>query len=67
MENAIDPGFGDLITYGAPLRLRVETSSDTILSNGLSASSLVKLNDPIGEGEGGKSEGDEYFDLLPNA
>ena len=44
----------------------LKISSDTKWSSGLTASSSSNRKSKLGEGEGGKNEDDEYFDLLPN-
>ncbi|MGH9759873.1 MAG: molybdopterin-dependent oxidoreductase, partial [Blastocatellia bacterium] len=52
--------------YGAPLRLRVENQLGYKMVKWIERIELVESEKRIGEGEGGKNEDDEYFDLLPN-
>jgi DMSO/TMAO reductase YedYZ molybdopterin-dependent catalytic subunit len=52
--------------YGAPLRLRVENQLGYKMVKWIERIEFVESEKPLGEGEGGKNEDDEYFDLLPN-
>ncbi|MGE5315190.1 MAG: molybdopterin-dependent oxidoreductase [Acidobacteriota bacterium] len=52
--------------YGAPLRLRVENQLGYKMVKWVKSIEFVETETKIGEGEGGKNEDDEYFDLLPN-
>jgi methionine sulfoxide reductase catalytic subunit len=52
--------------YGAPLRLRVENQLGYKMIKWIERIEFVESAKRIGEGEGGKNEDDEYFDLLPN-
>jgi DMSO/TMAO reductase YedYZ molybdopterin-dependent catalytic subunit len=52
--------------YGAPLRLRVENQLGYKMVKWIERIEFVESERLIGEGEGGKNEDDEYFDLLPN-
>ena len=52
--------------YGAPLRLRVENQLGYKMVKWIERIEFVKSEKGVGEGEGGKNEDDEYFDLLPN-
>jgi len=52
--------------YGAPLRLRVENQLGYKMVKWIERIEFVESEKQIGEGEGGKNEDDEYFDLLPN-
>ena len=52
--------------YGAPLRLRVENQLGYKMVKWIKRIEFVESEKSAGEGEGGKNEDDEYFDLLPN-
>lgn len=52
--------------YGAPLRLRVENQLGYKMVKWIERIEFVESEKLVGEGEGGKNEDDEYFDLLPN-
>lgn len=52
--------------YGAPLRLRVENQLGYKMVKWIERIEFVTSEKLLGEGEGGKNEDDEYFDLLPN-
>ncbi len=52
--------------YGAPLRLRVENQLGYKMVKWIERIEFVASEKLLGEGEGGKNEDDEYFDLLPN-
>ena len=52
--------------YGAPLRLRVENKLGYKMVKWIKEIRFVCSEKEAGEGEGGKNEDDEYFDLLPN-
>jgi DMSO/TMAO reductase YedYZ molybdopterin-dependent catalytic subunit/thiosulfate reductase cytochrome b subunit len=52
--------------YGAPLRLRVENQLGYKMVKWIERIEFVQSEKPLGEGEGGKNEDDEFFDLLPN-
>jgi methionine sulfoxide reductase catalytic subunit len=52
--------------YGAPLRLRVENQLGYKMVKWIERIEFVESEKQVGEGEGGKNEDDEYFDLLPN-
>ena len=52
--------------YGAPLRLRVENQLGYKMVKWIERIEFIKSEKQLGEGEGGKNEDDEYFDLLPN-
>jgi len=52
--------------YGAPLRLRVENQLGYKMVKWIERIEFIKTEKLLGEGEGGKNEDDEYFDLLPN-
>jgi DMSO/TMAO reductase YedYZ molybdopterin-dependent catalytic subunit/thiosulfate reductase cytochrome b subunit len=52
--------------YGAPLRLRVENQLGYKMIKWIERIEFVESEKHLGEGEGGKNEDDEYFDLLPN-
>jgi len=52
--------------YGAPLRLRVENQLGYKMVKWIERIEFVESERPLGKGEGGKNEDDEYFDLLPN-
>jgi DMSO/TMAO reductase YedYZ molybdopterin-dependent catalytic subunit len=52
--------------YGAPLRLRVENQLGYKMVKWIKEIRFVRSEKEVGEGEGGKNEDDEYFDLLPN-
>ncbi len=52
--------------YGAPLRLRVENQLGYKMVKWIERIEFVQSEKHLGEGEGGKNEDDEFFDLLPN-
>jgi DMSO/TMAO reductase YedYZ molybdopterin-dependent catalytic subunit/thiosulfate reductase cytochrome b subunit len=52
--------------YGAPLRLRVENQLGYKMVKWIERIEFIQSEKELGEGEGGKNEDDEYFDLLPN-
>ena len=52
--------------YGAPLRLRVENQLGYKMVKWIERIEFIESEKHLGEGEGGKNEDDEYFDLLPN-
>jgi sulfoxide reductase catalytic subunit YedY len=52
--------------YGAPLRLRVENQLGYKMVKWIERIEFVASEKLLGEGEGGKNEDDEYFDLLPD-
>lgn len=52
--------------YGAPLRLRVENQLGYKMVKWIERIDFIESEKVLGEGEGGKNEDDEYFDLLPN-
>jgi thiosulfate reductase cytochrome b subunit len=52
--------------YGAPLRLRVENQLGYKMVKWIKEIRFIRSEREVGEGEGGKNEDDEYFDLLPN-
>jgi methionine sulfoxide reductase catalytic subunit len=52
--------------YGAPLRLRVENQLGYKMVKWIERIEFVASEKSLGQGEGGKNEDDEYFDLLPN-
>jgi sulfoxide reductase catalytic subunit YedY len=52
--------------YGAPLRLRVENQLGYKMVKWIERIEFVESEKVLGQGEGGKNEDDEYFDLLPN-
>lgn len=52
--------------YGAPIRLRVENQLGYKMVKWIKAIEFVASEKNLGEGQGGKNEDDEYFDLLPN-
>ena len=52
--------------YGAPLRLRVENQLGYKMVKWIERIEFIPSEKQLGEGEGGKNEDDEYFDLLPN-
>ena len=52
--------------YGAPLRLRVENQLGYKMVKWIERIEFVETEKALGEGEGGKNEDDEYFDILPN-
>ncbi len=52
--------------YGAPLRLRVENQLGYKMVKWIERIEFVVSEKQLGQGEGGKNEDDEYFDLLPN-
>jgi methionine sulfoxide reductase catalytic subunit len=52
--------------YGAPLRLRVENQLGYKMVKWIERIEFIQSEKHLGQGEGGKNEDDEYFDLLPN-
>jgi methionine sulfoxide reductase catalytic subunit len=52
--------------HGAPLRLRVENQLGYKMIKWIERIEFVESEKELGKGEGGSSEDDEYFDLLPN-
>jgi DMSO/TMAO reductase YedYZ molybdopterin-dependent catalytic subunit len=52
--------------YGAPLRLRVENQLGYKMVKWIERIEFVETERTLGKGEGGKTEDDEYFDILPN-
>src|SRR6185437_392641 len=52
--------------YGAPLRLRVENQLGYKLVKWVERIEFIESEKQLGDGEGGKNEDDEFFDLLPN-
>jgi sulfoxide reductase catalytic subunit YedY len=52
--------------YGAPLRLRIENQLGYKMVKWIDRIEFIESEKQIGQGEGGKNEDDEYFDLLPN-
>jgi methionine sulfoxide reductase catalytic subunit len=52
--------------YGAPLRLRVENQLGYKMVKWIERIEFIHSEKHLGQGEGGKNEDDEYFDLLPN-
>jgi DMSO/TMAO reductase YedYZ molybdopterin-dependent catalytic subunit/thiosulfate reductase cytochrome b subunit len=52
--------------YGAPVRLRVENQLGYKMVKWIERIDFIESETQVGEGEGGKNEDDEYFDLLPN-
>jgi DMSO/TMAO reductase YedYZ molybdopterin-dependent catalytic subunit len=52
--------------YGAPLRLRAENQLGYKMVKWIERIEFVQSEKGLGEGEGGKNEDEEYFDLLPN-
>ena len=52
--------------YGAPLRLRVENQLGYKMVKWIERIEFMESEKHVGQGEGGKNEDDEYFDLLPN-
>jgi DMSO/TMAO reductase YedYZ molybdopterin-dependent catalytic subunit/thiosulfate reductase cytochrome b subunit len=52
--------------YGAPLRLRVENQLGYKMVKWIERIEFIESEHQVGEGQGGKNEDDEYFDLLPN-
>jgi len=52
--------------YGAPLRLRVENQLGYKMVKWIERIEFIESEKHLGDGEGGKNEDDEYFDLLPN-
>lgn len=54
------------LEYGAPLRLRVENQLGYKMVKWIERIEFIESEKELGEGEGGKNEDDEYFDLLPN-
>jgi len=52
--------------YGAPLRLRVENQLGYKMVKWIERIEFIESEKEIGQGEGGKNEDDEYYDLLPN-
>lgn len=75
LENVLKPGCmlayemnGSPLppVYGAPLRLRVENQLGYKMVKWIERIEFIESERQIGQGEGGKNEDDEYFDLLPN-
>jgi sulfoxide reductase catalytic subunit YedY len=54
------------LVYGAPLRLRVENQLGYKMVKWIERIDFVASEKAIGQGQGGKNEDDEFFDLLPN-
>jgi DMSO/TMAO reductase YedYZ molybdopterin-dependent catalytic subunit len=54
------------LVYGAPLRLRVENQLGYKMVKWIERIEFIRSEKELGQGEGGKNEDDEYFDLLPN-
>jgi DMSO/TMAO reductase YedYZ molybdopterin-dependent catalytic subunit len=54
------------VEYGAPLRLRVENQLGYKMVKWIERIEFIESERSVGEGEGGSTEDDEYFDLLPN-
>jgi len=52
--------------YGAPLRLRAENQLGYKMVKWIERIEFIASEKNLGEGEGGKNEDEEYFDLLPN-
>ena len=52
--------------FGAPLRLRLENQLGYKMVKWIERIEFLESERQVGEGEGGKNEDDEYFDLLPN-
>jgi thiosulfate reductase cytochrome b subunit len=52
--------------YGAPLRLRVENQLGYKMVKWIERIDFIETEKALGKGEGGKTEDDEYFDILPN-
>ena len=52
--------------YGAPLRLRAENQLGYKMVKWIERIEFIESEKEIGQGEGGKNEDDEYYDLLPN-
>lgn len=52
--------------YGAPVRLRVENQLGYKMVKWIERIEFIESEKLLGEGEGGKNEDDEFFDLLPN-
>jgi len=52
--------------YGAPLRLRVENQLGYKMVKWIERIEFIESEKQLGDGEGGKNEDEEYFDLLPN-
>ena len=52
--------------YGAPLRLRVENQLGYKMVKWIERIEFIESEKLLGQGEGGKNEDDEFFDLLPN-
>lgn len=53
--------------YGAPLRLRVENQLGYKMVKWIERIEFLKSAEDLGKGFGGKSEDDEYFDLLADS
>jgi len=51
---------------GAPLRLRVENQLGYKMVKWIERIEFVETEKTLGNGEGGKNEDEEYFDILPN-
>lgn len=54
------------LTYGAPVRLRVENQLGCKMVKWIERIEFVESEKMVGEGEGSSNEDEEYFDLLPN-
>ncbi|MDQ6482027.1 molybdopterin-dependent oxidoreductase [Dyadobacter sp. LHD-138] len=54
------------VTYGAPLRLRVENQLGYKMVKWVERIEFVESHSTVGKGFGGKNQDDEYFDLLAN-
>jgi sulfoxide reductase catalytic subunit YedY len=52
------------VTYGAPLRLRIENQLSYKMVKWIRSIEFVETHKTVGKGYGGKNEDDEYFDLL---
>jgi DMSO/TMAO reductase YedYZ molybdopterin-dependent catalytic subunit len=52
--------------YGAPLRLRAENQLGYKMVKWIERIEFIESEMEVGQGEGGKNEDDEYYDLLPN-
>jgi DMSO/TMAO reductase YedYZ molybdopterin-dependent catalytic subunit len=52
--------------YGAPLLLRVENQLGYKMVKWIERIEFIESEKLLGQGEGGKNEDDEFFDLLPN-
>ena len=52
--------------YGAPLRLRIENQLAYKMVKWIERIEFVESVKLLGKGEGGSSEDDDFYDLLPN-